>query len=383
MTRRQHQSSQGLQPDPQVEAALADLRRRIDELDRRIVELLNERAAIVVEIGQRKRDREAPIYAPHREAQVLSQAIQASKGPLPPRTIEAIYRELMSGSFALEQPLRIGYLGPPGSFSHLAATTHFGASVAYEDLHDIEGVFTELRRGRVDYALAPIENSTHGGVAETLDALRESRGEVQICAEALIAVRHHLLANCEPSQIRRIHSKPEVFSQCKRFLATQFPSAERIPWPSSSRAAQEASREHNADPASGAAAIGSELAGKLYGLNILLEDVEDNPNNITRFIVLSRQGAKRSGDDKTSIMFTTDDKPGALVAVLQAFEDAGVNLSHIDKRPSGRENWTYTFFIDALGHPEDEAMQRAVQQAQKRCRELLVLGGYPRASRIL
>lgn len=365
------------------DAALASLRRRIDELDARLVALLNERARIVVEVGRRKRVSSASIYAPHREAEVLKRAMDLNEGPLPPRTIEAIYRELMSGSFALEQPLRIGYLGPPGSFSHLAATAHFGASVAYEDLHDIDGVFTEVRRGRVDYALAPIENSTHGGIAETLDALRASNGEVVICAEALIAVQHNLLANCEPARVRRIHSKPEVFSQCKRWLATQFPSAERIPWPSSSRAAMEAKAEHDADPASGSAAIGSTLAGQVYGLNILFEDVEDNPGNVTRFVVVSKKPAQRTGDDKTSIMFTTDDQPGALAAALTAFEREGVNLSHIDKRPSGRENWTYTFFIDALGHPDDAPMQRAIGGAKARCRELLVLGGYPRAARIL
>jgi len=369
--------------DPQVESALADLRSRIDALDARLVALLNERAQIVVEIGACKRDKDAPIYAPHREAAVLQRVIDANDGPLQPRTIEAIYRELMSGSFALEQPLRIGYLGPPGSFSHVAATAHFGSSVAYEDMHDIDGVFTEVRRGRVDYALAPIENSAHGGVADTLDALRAARGEVVICAESLIGVRHHLLANCAPEEVCKIHSRPEVFSQCKQWLATQYPRAALIHWPSSSRAAMEAKAEHDADRRAGAAAIGSELAGKIYGLNTLFIDVEDDPGNVTRFAVVSRKAAQRTGDDKTSIMFTTDDKPGALVAVLAAFEDAGVNLSHIDKRPSGKENWTYTFFIDAMGHPEDEPVLRAIEGAERRCREVLVLGGYPKAKRIL
>ncbi|QKK10087.1 MAG: bifunctional chorismate mutase/prephenate dehydratase [Planctomycetota bacterium] len=360
---------------------------KISELDAQLVKLLNERSKLVVSVGRRKRSAGIPIYAPHREQEVLARVIKANRGPLQNRTIEAVYRELMSGSFALEHALRIGYLGPPGSYSHLAATRHFGQSVTYEDLHEIGGVFTEVRRGHVDYGLAPIENSLGGGIVETLDAFKSTRGEVGIYAEAQLSVHHSLLANCEPRQVRRIHSKPEVFSQCRTWLATQYPNADLIPAASSSRAALTAVEENRvaesigAEP--GSAAIGSELAGSIYGLQVLFARIEDDPSNITRFAVISRQKAKRSGDDKTSVMFNTADRPGALVDVLTVFRDAGINLSHIDKRPSGSTNWEYTFFVDLLGHRDDKPVGKALKEAAEHCKELIVLGSYPRTKRIL
>src|SRR5690606_1233064 len=177
------------------------LRERIDAIDRRLIELLNERARVVVEVGELKRGTGQAIYAPHREAAVLRRVLGLNDGPLPARTIESIYRELMSGSFALERPLRIGYLGPPGSFSHVAATTHFGSSVSFENLREIAGVFTEVQREHVDYGLVPIENSTGGGIAETLDAFRDAAGEVFVYAEIALTIRHNLLANCEPREV--------------------------------------------------------------------------------------------------------------------------------------------------------------------------------------
>lgn len=369
------------------DADLAGLRTRIDAVDAKLIELLNERASLVVEVGKTKRAGDIPIYAPHREAQVLDRVLAANAGPLPGRTIEGIYKELMSGSFALEQPLRIGYLGPQGSNSHVAAVRQFGSSVEYEDLREIAGVFTEVRRGHVNYGLVPIENTTGGGIAETLGAFLDNARHLNVYAEVQIAIHHALLSNCKPNRITRIHSKPEVFSQCRNWLATQFPNAEQIAAPSSSRAAQIAAEEHatalriGSEPNS--AAIGTALAGQLYGLKTVFPRIEDNPDNITRFFVISRQQAKRSGDDKTSIMFNTADKPGALVEVLKVFDAAGINLSHIDKRPSGRENWQYTFFIDAQGHRDDANMAQAILESERHCQELVVLGSYPRAKRIL
>ncbi len=366
------------------QARLAALRTRINDLDANLIRLLNERARVVVEVGALKRAGGIPIYAPHRESDVLKRVLAANEGPLPDRALEAIYRELMSGSFALEQPLRIGYLGPPGSFSHVAATAHFGSSVEFDDVHDIAAVFAEVARGHIDYGLVPIENSTGGGIVETLDAFKDHRESgVTIYAEVLVTIRHHLFAGCAPDEVKRIYSKHEIFSQCRKWLASQFPSVELVPAPSSSRAVAMARQDHDRDPKSGSAAIGSLLAGQLNGLEPLFEDVEDNPNNITRFFVLAKQAAQPSGDDKTSIMFTTADKPGALVGVLSVFDRAGVNLTHIDKRPSGRENWHYTFFIDAQGHRGDAAVQFAIRESAAHCREVTVLGSYPRAKRIL
>lgn len=371
----------------QASAGLQALRRKIDAIDTRLVRLLNERARLVVEIGKTKRATGTPIYAPHREAEVLRKVLAANEGPLPARTIEGVYRELMSGSFTLEQPLRIGYLGPVGSHSHSAAVKQFGSSVDFEDLREIAGVFTEVRRGHVHYGLVPIENSLGGGIVETLDAFKANAHEVSIYGEVQINIQHALLANCEPSQVRRIHSKPEIFQQCRNWLSTQYPGVELLPAASSSRAAQIAAEECRkaleigAEP--GSAAIGTELAGQLYGLNVLFPRIEDDPNNITRFAIIARQQARPTGDDKTSLMFTTDDTPGALVAVLSVFQSAGINLSHIDKRPQGRGNWTYTFFVDAIGHREDALMAEAVERARAHCRELIILGSYPRSRSIL
>jgi chorismate mutase/prephenate dehydratase len=362
---------------------LSRLRTQIDALDTSLIALLNQRAKLVVEIGQVKRDAGLPIYAPHREAQVLAKVQGLNQGPLPPSAIEGIYREIMSGSFALERGLAVGYLGPPGSFSHLAAAHHFGSSVTFEDLRSIDGVFTEVARGHVNYALAPIENSIHGGVVETLDALASFAGRVHIYAEAQLEVHQCLLANCDPAKVQRIYSKPEVFSQCKVWLATQYPNIPQIPAPSSSRAVQMVSEESDKDPAACSAAIGSVLAGELYDVNTLFENIEDASNNITRFFVLSQEETQPSGDDKTSIMFKTLDKPGALADVLAEFQREKVNLTHIDKRPAGRVNWTYTFFIDAQGHRKDQSVAAAVDRARTHCQELVVLGSYPRSKRIL
>jgi chorismate mutase/prephenate dehydratase len=377
--------SKGAESDP-----LAPLRNRITELDAKIVALLNERAGAVVEVGKVKRAKGLPVYTPDRESAVLSRVLALNTGPLPARTVEAIYRELMSGSFRLEHPPRIGYLGPPGSYSHVAATRHFGSSVDFDDLHTIDGVFTEVSRGHVDYGLAPIENSIGGGVVETLDAFVEHREKVTVYAEVQLEVHHALLAACEPARVTTIYSKPEVFAQCRRWLGTQYPRAELVATASSAAAVQKVAHEVKAAagvPGGAAAitsaAIGSVLAGERYGLVPLFENIEDRTGNVTRFFVLSRHKARPSGDDKTSMMFTTLDKPGALAGVLNVFDRAGINLTHIDKRPSGRSSWTYTFFIDAVGHIDDPWFGAAVMQAKGHCQELFVLGSYPRSVRIL
>ncbi len=368
-------------------AALDSLRKKIDRIDKKLVAMLNERASCVVEVGEIKRGSDTPIYAPHREAQVLQRALDNNDGPLPDRTIEAVYREMMSGSFALERPLRIGFLGPPGSYSHQASVKQFGSSVEYTDLRLIGSVFDEVRRGHANYGLVPIENSIGGGITETLDALWSNAGKVRVYAEIQIAIHHMFLSDADPKHIRRIHSKPEVFAQCREWLTAQYPDATLCPDVSTSQSVQTALEENKtarsigADP--GSASIASELAGELYGAPILFEGIEDNPDNITRFYVISKERAGRTGDDKTAITFVTEDKHGALVEVLQSFHNAGVNLSHIDKRPSGRENWNYTFYIDANGHRDDPEMKKALKDARVHCKEIHVLGSFPRSTRIL
>ena len=355
--------------------ALENLRKQIDELDSRLVKLLNERAHVVVEIGKLKSKTGGPVYAPDREKEVLAKIAKANNGPLPDKCLVAIWRELMSGSFVLERPLRIGYLGPGGSFSHTAAMLKFGQSVEYEPLVDIRSIFDEVSKGHCDFGLVPIENSIGGGVIETLDALIDS--DVRVCSEVLMAVHHNLLANCSLEEIEKIYSKPEVFVQCRNWLSATFKQAQTISVASTAKAAQMAASESNT------AAIGSRVAAELYGLGIVCENIEDITNNITRFLVAGREDAKPTGEDKTAVLFSTAHKAGALADVLDVFKQYGINLTNIESRPSKKRQWEYYFFADFVGHRTEENVQKGLEEARKHCLELSVLGSFPRATQLL
>jgi chorismate mutase/prephenate dehydratase len=361
--------------DTPVSQPLQQLRQQIDALDVQIVRLLNDRAKVVVEIGKLKQQTNAPIYAPDREKLVLEKVRELNQGPLPDRCLEAVYRELMSGSFALEKPLRIGYLGPAGTFSHAAALRKFGSSVEYVPLADISSVFEEVVRGHIDYGLVPVENSLHGGVIDTLDAFLNS--SARICAEVRITIHHYLLAREPWEKVRSIYSKPEVFSQCRKWLSAVAKDRDIQGVASTSKAAELAAQQE------GVAAIGTKIAGELHGLQVLFENIEDDCENETRFLVIGREPARRTGDDKTAIMFTTAHKPGALAEVLDVFKENGINLTDIEKRPSKKVNWEYYFFIDAQSHIDDPSMKKAVEQAKAHCLQLTVLGSYPRAVEVL
>ena len=361
--------------DPTGDQSLESLRREIDEIDTRIVDLLNARARIVVQIGRLKQQYNAPIYAPEREKMILDKVRSLNRGPLQDRCLEAVYRELMSGSFALEKPLRIGFLGPNGTFSHQASVQKFGSSVTHVPLADIPSVFDEVVRGHIDYGLVPVENSLHGGVVDTLDAFLQS--SAKICAEVKVTIHHFLLSRVRWEEVGTIYSKPEVFSQCRKWLSAMAKERDVQPAASTSKAAELAATQP------GVAAIGSRLAGQLHGLRVLFENIEDDPDNETRFFVIGREPARRSGDDKTAIMFTTAHKPGALAEVLDVFKENGINLTDIEKRPSKKVNWEYYFFIDAQGHQDDAAMKKAIDEAKAHCLQLTVLGSYPRAADVL
>lgn len=362
-------------PIDQINGTLGQLREEIDDLDQRIIDLLNQRAKVVVQIGHAKRNGAGPVYAPDREQAVLAKVRKNNHGPLPDSCVEAVWRELMSGSFALEKPLRIGYLGPEGSFSHMAAKRKFGASVEYGGLDSISSVFDEISRGHMDLGLVPIENSAIGGIGETLDSFLDSN--LQVCAEVLINIHHNLLSNSAPEEIKCIYSKPEALAQCKKWLSHQLLSARHLAAASTSEAARMASEQK------GAAAVGSALAGEVYNLKIQFANIEDNPNNTTRFFVIGKQSPKPTGDDKTSLMFAIDHKAGALTGVLDVFRDYGLNLMHIDKRPSKKINWEYCFFVDLLGHKQDKNVQKAIDQASQHCHSLTILGSFPRAQEVL
>ncbi|HLL88596.1 MAG TPA: prephenate dehydratase [Tepidisphaeraceae bacterium] len=354
---------------------LEELRRQIDALDARIVDLLNERAKVVVEVGRVKQQTNAPIYAPDREKAVLEKIRGLNRGPLSNRSLEAIYRELMSGSFALEKPLKIAFLGPKGTFSHETSVRKFGSSVEYVPLSYIPAVFNEVVRGHVDYGLVPVENSIGGGIIDTLDAFLTS--PVKICAEVLITIHHNLLAKEPWEKVRTIYSKPEAFAQVRNWLHATARDRDTQPAPSTAAAAELAAMHP------GSAAIGSKLAGEIHGLRVLFENIEDNPDNVTRFFVIGREPARKTGDDKTAVMFTTAHKPGALAEVLDVFKENGINLTDIEKRPSKKVNWEYYFFIDAQGHADDDGMKQAIAQARQHCLQLTVLGSYPRATEVL
>ncbi len=353
------------------------LRQQIDSLDQQLVDMLNQRAEVVKKIGDFKRNTDGapPIYAPDRERNVLDRIKTHNKGPLPDKCLVAIYRELMSGSFYLERPLRIAYLGPEGSFSHTAANLKFGQSVDYEPQPDIQGVFDEIAREHCDFGLAPVENSIAGGITETLDSLIDC--PVSICAEVMIAIHHNLLAKCPLESIQKLYSKPEIFNQCRNWLNATLPNVDIIQEASSAKAAQRVANEPNA------AAIGSKLAAELYGLTMIYENIEDTTNNVTRFFVIGRESARPTGKDKTSMVFSTKDKAGALVDVLKIFQWYDVNLTNIESRPSRKRQQEYHFFADALGHKTDKHVQKAIEDARTHCTQLTVLGSYPIASEVL
>ncbi len=353
---------------------LEELRKQVDQIDVRLIELLNERAKVVIEIGKVKGKDNTPIYSPHREKAVLDKVVKANKGPLPNRTLQAIWRELMSGSFYLERPLRIGYLGPEGSFTQTAAMMKFGQSVEYEALLDVRSIFDEVSRGHCDLGVVPIENSSGGSVVETFDAFVDT--SVMICAEVYMVIHHNLLANCELEKIEKVYSKPEVFAQCRNWLSSTFKEAKTVAAASTAKAAQLAAAEPRA------AAIGSEVAGELYGLKTIFENIEDISNNVTRFLVIGKEDARPSGDDKTAILLSTAHKAGALADVLAVFKEADINLTNIESRPSKKRQWEYYFFVDCSGHREQAKLKKCLEEVKKHCLQLSVLGSFPRCTEV-
>ena len=355
--------------------ALEELRKQIDQFDTELVELLNKRAKVVVDIGKLKKQSDRPIYAPDREKEIFARILKANKGPLPDRCLIAIWRELMSGSFVIERPLRIAYLGPEGSFTHTAAMLKFGQSVEYEDLMDIRSIFDEVSKGHSDLGVVPIENSTGGGVIETFDAFVDS--DVMICAEVYMTIHHNLLANCSLEEIEKIYSKPEVFVQCRNWLSAAFKEAKTIAVASSAKAAQMAANEPYA------AAIGSRIAAELYGLRIICENIEDIASNVTRFLIIGKEDAKPTGEDKTAVLFSTAHKAGALVDVLNLFKSCEINLTNIESRPSKKRQWEYYFFVDFVGHKTDKNVSKAIGLAKNHCLQLSILGSYPKSTELL
>lgn len=346
------------------------LRRRFDEADERLVQLLNERAELSLEMGSLKRGSDAAIFMPAREAEVFDNLRRLNRGPLRDEHLRAIYREIISSSRDLQRRPRVAYLGPPGTFSHQAALAVFGSATEYLPRVNFTDVFADVHAGNVDCGVVPIENSTEGIVQQNLDLLAES--ESRICGEVTIPVAHHLMARCLIGEVRTVYSHPQTEGQCRRWLAENLPGREVVMVTSNTKSAELAAAED------GTAAISPRLAAEIYGLNILAENIQDLGSNYTRFFVISTQPTPRpTGRDKTAICFSIRDHVGALRDVVQIFAEARLNLSSIQSRPSKRRAWEYIFFLEIDAHEADEKLAVALREMEQHCVFLKVLGAWP------
>lgn len=346
-------------------------RKAIDRLDAQIVRLLNERTRHVLQIGEIKRKAGQEIYAPHRELAVLNRVARLNRGPITHESLRAIYREIMSSALALEKSMTIAYFGPEATFTHLAAIRRFGSSLRYSPQKTIADVFTEVSRNRAEYGVVPVENSTEGVVTHTLDMFVDS--ELKIVSQVLLPIQHCLLARCARSQIRRLYTHPQALAQCRSWVQNNLPQVEIIESSSTTRAAELAARDKHA------AAIASALAAERYHLRILGSDIQDNVENVTRFLVLGRECPPPTGRDRTSLMFCIEDKVGALYQALAPFRRYRINMTKIESRPNKRKAWEYYFFVDCDGHMNDRRVSAALAMLAQQCTFVKVLGSYPRA----
>lgn len=357
--------------------SLPEIRKKIDALDEQLLQLLNERADLVHEVGVVKKAEGSAIYAPEREDQVLRSLVERSRairGRLPEKSIRAIYREIMSASLALEKDLTIAYFGPEATNTHQAAASKFGASVRYVPEVSIADVFDVVARGNADYGVVPIENSTEGAVNHTLDMFMES--DVRICAQILLKIENHLIAKIPKEEIRKVYSHPQVFGQCRNWLRHNLPGVDLIEVSATPRAAELAATEP------GAAAIAGKMAAEVYGLEILVPSIQDQPNNTTRFLVIAQHPSPPTGTDRTSLMFCVRDEPGALFHALEPFNRLKISMSKIESRPSKRKAWEYFFFCDVDGHASEPRLQEALAELETHCTFMKILGTYPKTAQV-
>ena len=377
-----------------ADLSIPDHRKAIDQLDEQLVKLLSERTRHVLAIGEIKQAAGEEIYAPHRERAVLDRVAKMNPGPMTADQIRAIYREIMSSALALEKTLSIAYLGPEATFTHQAAVRRFGSSLKYVAQKTISDVFTEVQKGRADYGVVPVENSTEGVVTHTLDMFVDS--DLKIVSQIVLPVSHSFASRFPREKIEVVFVHPQTRGQCRNWLQRNFPNAEIIETPSNAISAERAKgptyRSIVQKRAVGGAVIGrartqevptgaitSELAAARYELPILEQDIQDNAANATRFLVLGRQCSPPTGHDRTSLMISVTDKVGALHEALASFRRAKINLTKIESRPSKRKAWEYFFFIDCDGHAQDKKVARAIQNLGEHCNFVKILGSYPNA----
>jgi chorismate mutase/prephenate dehydratase len=349
---------------------LEDHRKAIDALDREILERLNARAKHAQAIGELKGG--ALAYRPERETQVLQGLHAHNAGPLRNEHVTGIFREVMSACRALEQPLRIAYLGPAGTFSHAAVNKHFGTFVEAVASPTFDDVFRAVESAQADYAVVPIENSTEGAVGRTMDLMVDT--DLSVCGEVKLRVNQNLLSNAGGlDKVTRVYSHGQSLAQCVKWLAHHLPAVPRIAVASNAEAARLAAAEP------GAAAIAGDNAGAIYGLATLAPHIEDEPNNTTRFWVLGRQHVAASGRDQTSLVMSCPNKPGAVHQLLAPFAAHGVSMSRFESRPARTAQWEYLFFVDLVGHRDDAGVKAALAELGTMAPFLKLLGSYPAA----
>ena len=346
------------------------LRKKIDQIDEKIVDLLNSRASLAQRIGRSKSLRNQEVYAPQREKDVLHRVAELNGGPLAASALQAVFREIISGCRALDRPLDVAFFGAEATYTHLAAREKFGSSANLHPTAGIAEVFQEVAQGRAAFGVVPIENSTEGTVAHTLDALVES--DLKICAEIYLDIHHNLLSRSgNAREVKRILSHPQALAQCRGWLARHFPSVPVEEVASTAHAAMKAAADGEL------AAISSGLAKEVYDLRAIATNIEDQSTNITRFLVIGKMEVPPSGDDKTSLVFSVQDRAGVLHRMLQPFARRRINLTKIESRPIKNKPWEYMFFLDLRGHQQQSAVRKAVGALQKNCLFLKILGSYP------
>jgi chorismate mutase/prephenate dehydratase len=357
----------------EINAKIEFLRQKIDSIDGQILQLLNERAEVALEVGKVKSGCRMDPYNPQREEEIMRRLELLSRGAFPRGAIPPVFREIISACRSLEAELTVAYLGPPATHTHLACIERFGSSVRTVPQESIQEVFDAVEREKANFGMVPIENSTEGVVNRTLDMFIDA--EVKICGEVLIRISHDLLSmSGKGEDVERVYSHPQALAQCRQWLRKNFPNAQMAETVSTAKAAQMAAQE------SKAAAVASSLAAELYGLKIIDSRIEDYLNNYTRFLVLGPQVSDRTGRDKTSLLFSIPDSPGSLYEVLKPFSEKSINLTKIESRPIKDKPWEYVFFLDFEGHATDSHIHEAVSELKKKVLFLKLLGSYPRSS---
>jgi len=349
---------------------LEKLRKEIDEIDNEILRLLNKRSVTVIEIAHIKRNEKTKFYSPEREREILERLTTLNKGPFPNDTLKVIYREILSASLSLEEPLKVAYFGPLATYTHLAALRHFGSSASFLPVESIKGVFDAVDSNKAEFGVVPIENSNEGVVSSTLDLFMDY--DLKVSAEVMLEISHNLLSKSgDKTKIKKVYSNPQASAQCRRWLESNLPGIPILESTSTARAAEIASKDDEV------AAIASSLAAKIYDLHFVEKNIGDSKYNFTRFLVISREYPQKTGKDKTSIMFSIKDRPGALYDILSPFKKAKINLTKIESRPSKRKAWEYIFFVDMEGHVDDKRLRKAIDSIKDNCLYVKILGSYP------